>query len=80
MYERLLKKSEELKIVAPPYRDYSRCHKEVKQFINKLIDHVISNLRSEFEVVGDWVTCLVHPNGKKLTVRERKELKVPSHW
>lgn len=56
----------------PSLRDYERTPPRVREVLKRLLQ-VCSNpsgvkLPSEFAVAGEWVACIVHPDGKKVSI------------
>lgn len=72
MYEILLEKLKKLGIEPISYKAYSKSYTEVKVLIEKLLETIKAPkeniLPASFDIVGDWVSCIVHSDGKRLSV------------
>jgi hypothetical protein len=77
-YEDLLSRAERLGISPPPRVAYSKAYRALKGFIEVLLEKAEmagSELPPEFQITGEWVTCVTHPDGKTLSIKG-KDLKV----
>jgi len=78
-YEKMKRKCEELKIEAPSKKAYSKTAREIKNFIDKLLDIILKRKlknkttlligNSNLIVKGSWVTSITYPNGKIIEIR-----------
>jgi hypothetical protein len=68
-YKVLVAMLEGLGVDSPPYLSYRRVSKSVKRAFESLLEKVVKRaLPPEFEIVGDWVTAVVPPDGKTLLI------------
>ena len=75
-YECLHEKFKALGLDPPSIRDYERTPPRVREALKRILQ-VRDNpsgaeLPSSFTVVGEWVACVVHPNGKRVSISGEK--------
>ena len=71
-YERLTAAFKALGEDPPSLRDYERTPPRVREALKRLLQ-IHGNpsgvkLPSRFTVTGEWVACVVHPDGKRVSV------------
>lgn len=79
-YEQLIQKCKELNLDVPSKKSYSKSGREIKDFIDKLLDMILKHKlksnnatilvgNSNLIVKGSWVTSITYPNGKMIEIR-----------
>jgi len=69
-YEGLVLELRRAGVSAPSYREYVKAPPAVKRTLREILKKVNDGeLPEDFVIVGDWVSCLVMPDGRTVYVR-----------
>jgi len=70
-YERLTAAFKALGEDPPSLRDFERTPPRVREALKRLLQvqgNTSAKLPSRFTVTGEWVACVVHPDGKRVSI------------
>ena len=68
-YALLVKRLKKLGVTPPPYPDYIRTARSVKDLLERLSKMKPPSVPDDFRIIGDWVTGVVLPDGKTIRVK-----------